>query len=52
MLAEVGTSVCMGNGYDHVQAKADFVTEDNDHDGVWNACVRLGLFDEPFWQER
>lgn len=52
MFAEVGTSVCMGNGYDHVQAKADFVTEDNDHDGVWNACVRLGLFDEPFWQER
>lgn len=45
MFGAVGTSVAMGNGNPEVKEEADFVTDDVDHDGIWNACVRLGLIE-------
>ena len=43
MFGVVGTSVAMGNGNPEVKEQADFVTSDVDHDGIYSACVRLGL---------
>lgn len=43
MLECVGVGVAMGNATDAVKAVADLVTDDVDSDGIWNACVRLGL---------
>ena len=45
MFGAVGTSVAMGNGGADARAAATYVTDDVDTDGIWNACVRLGLFD-------
>lgn len=42
MFGVVGTSIAMGNGNPEVKELADYVTDDVDHDGIWNACVRLG----------
>ena len=33
----------MGSAPAAVQALTTHVTEDADHDGIWNACQRLGL---------
>ena len=38
--------VAMGNAADEVKKKADYITTSVDCDGIWNACVALGLFDE------
>ena len=35
--------VAMGNASDELKEKADLVTTDVDQDGIWNACVTLGL---------
>ena len=43
MFGVVGTSVAMGNGNDDVKEQADYVTDDVEHNGIYNACVRLGL---------
>ncbi|MBQ9005471.1 MAG: Cof-type HAD-IIB family hydrolase [Atopobiaceae bacterium] len=43
MFAAVGTSIAMGNAAAIVQELTTYVTDDVDHDGIWNACVRLGL---------
>ena len=43
MFSVVGTSGAMGNGNDSVLAAASYVTDHIDDDGLWNACVRLGL---------
>lgn len=43
MFGVVGTSVAMGNGGAEAKAAATYVTDHIDEDGVWNACVRLGL---------
>ncbi len=45
MFELVGTAVAMGNASDEVKAAADVITDDVDHDGIYNACVRLGLID-------
>lgn len=37
------TSVAMGNAVDELKKRADLVTTDVNDDGVWNACVELGL---------
>ena len=39
----VGTSVAMGNANPEVLEQATMITDDVDHDGIYNACVRLGL---------
>lgn len=41
----VGASVAMGNGNPEVLERATFVTDDVDSDGIWNACVRMGLIE-------
>lgn len=43
MFAAVGTSVAMGNASADVKSLTTYVTDDVDHDGIWNACARLGL---------
>ncbi|MDO4436973.1 MAG: Cof-type HAD-IIB family hydrolase [Coriobacteriaceae bacterium] len=43
MFRAVGTSVAMGNAWDPVKEQATFVTTDVDDDGIWNACVQLGI---------
>lgn len=52
MFGAVGTSVAMGNGGEQARAAATYVTDHVDADGLWNACVRLGLIDGPLWAER
>ena len=44
MFVDGWTKVAMGNAIDELKAKADFVTTDVDKDGIYNACVQLGLF--------
>ena len=39
------TKVAMGNAAEEVKQKADFVTTAVDQDGIYNACLALGLFD-------
>ena len=43
MFGAVGTAVAMGNAWDQVKAAADYVTDDVDSDGIWNACRHFGL---------
>lgn len=43
MFGVVGTSVAMGNGNPEVKEQADYVTDDVDSGGIYNACFRLGL---------
>lgn len=43
MFDAVGTGVAMGNAWDAVKERADMVTDDVDHDGIWNACEKLGM---------
>ena len=45
MFGAVGTSVAMGNGVAGARAAATYVTDHVDEAGLWNACVRLGLFE-------
>lgn len=37
------TSVAMGNAVPELKERADLVTSSVDDDGIWNACVKLGL---------
>lgn len=43
MMAQAGTSVCMGNGTDQVKAIADYVTDTVEKDGVSKALRHFGL---------
>ncbi len=43
MFEMCGTSVAMGNAWDAVKEHADYVTDDCDSDGIWNACKHFGL---------
>ena len=45
MLEYCAYGVAMGNGGDEIRATADLVTDDVEHDGLWNAFARLGLLD-------
>ncbi len=36
--------VAMGNAIPELKAKADFITDNVDADGIYNACLKLGLF--------
>ena len=45
MFTKDWTCVAMGNATPRLKAKADFITTDVDHDGVYNACLQLGLFE-------
>lgn len=43
MFEMVGHPIAMGNASDVVKAHAETVTDDVDHDGIYNACERMGL---------
>ena len=43
MLRAAGTGVALGNATPEAKAAADYVTDDIDADGVWNALVHLGV---------
>lgn len=43
IVSEAGTGVAMGNAIEELKNAADFVTDDVGKDGVYNACVKLGL---------
>ena len=43
MFTDEWTRVAMGNAVPELKAKADLITTNVDKDGVWNACVQLGL---------
>ncbi len=43
MLQTVGTGVVMGNAPAEVRAIGDMVTDANNHDGIYNALVKLGI---------
>lgn len=45
IIQEAGIGVAMGNAVEELKAAADYVTDDIGQDGVWNACVKLGLFE-------
>jgi len=36
------TSIAMGNAADELKARADYITDDNDKDGIYNACKHFG----------
>ena len=46
MFCEEWTNVAMGNAVPELKAKADLITDDVDKDGIFNACLKLGLFDQ------
>ena len=45
MFIDDWTTVAMGNAVPELKAKADFITTEVDRDGIWNACIKLGLFE-------
>ena len=45
MFVDGWTKVAMGNAIPELKAKADYVTTDVDKDGIYNACMALGLFE-------
>lgn len=40
-----GTGVAMGNAREELKQAADYVTAPINEDGVWKACVHLGLLE-------
>ena len=46
MFTDDWTKVAMGNAVPELKAKADLITTDVDDDGIYNACLELGLFEE------
>ncbi len=43
IIREAGIGIAMGNARDHVKAAADYVTDDCDEDGVYNALKHFGI---------
>ena len=43
MFKAVGFSVCMGNGNSRLKELASYITDGVDEDGIYNACIKLGL---------
>lgn len=46
MFTDDWTKVAMGNACPELKVKADLVTTDVGDNGIYNACVKLGLFEE------
>ncbi len=44
MIKTAGIGVAMGNGEKELKLVADYVTTSIEKDGIWNACINLGLF--------
>lgn len=47
MFIDGWTKVAMGNAIPELKAKADYVTTDVEKDGIYNACIALGLIAGP-----
>ena len=45
MLEYCAYGVAMGNGGEEIRVMADYITDDVEHDGLWNAFRHLGLLD-------
>ncbi|WP_197053520.1 HAD hydrolase family protein [Sphingobacterium sp. T2] len=43
MLEHVGIGIAMGNANPEVKAIADYITDDVDSDGIWNALKHFGV---------
>ena len=43
MLKHVGIGVAMGNANPEVKEIADYITDDVDSDGIWNALKHFGI---------
>ena len=46
MIREAKISVCMGQGNEDLKKMSTYVTDAIDQDGLYNACIHLGLFEE------
>ena len=46
MFCEEWTNVAMGNAVPELKVKADLITDNVDKDGIFNACLKLGLFNQ------
>lgn len=44
MFNHAAISICMGQGDAYLKNIATFVTDSIDDDGIYNACINLGLF--------
>ena len=44
MFTDDWTKVAMGNACPELKARADLITTNVEDDGIYNACVTLGLF--------
>lgn len=44
IVRDAGIGVAMGNSVEALKAVADYVTDPIGQDGIWNACMKLGLF--------
>lgn len=44
LLKEAGLGIAMGNAHEELKKLADYVTDDINQDGIWNACIHFGLF--------
>ena len=45
MFVDGWTKVAMGNAIPELKEQADYITTDVDKDGIYNACMALGLFE-------
>ena len=43
MLKEAGIGVAMGNSEDALKEMSDYITDDIDHDGLYNAMIHFGI---------
>lgn len=43
MIAHAKIGICMGNGTEELKSMADYVTKSNREEGIYFACVELGL---------
>ena len=43
MLKAAGVSVAMGNATEMIKGQADYITDDIDEDGLWNALAHYGI---------
>jgi hydroxymethylpyrimidine pyrophosphatase-like HAD family hydrolase len=46
MFVDDWEKVAMGNAIPELKAKADYITDDVDQDGIYNICEKLGLFEK------
>ena len=48
MLTEVGCGVAMGNAVDALKEVCDYETKSVDENGIYDACVKLGIIQKKF----